>query len=121
MDFKKTKREVVLSGPGKLTQDDYGRETLKPKVFGWAANRRFRIVDFPEPDGPEMTIGRRSGVAAGRTIRSGSSDGGWGGEPVGVILVEKRPVVREVRKDCGEDLERLVTILVMMWVNGMKD
>lgn len=61
-------------GPRNLTQDDYGRETLKPKVSGWAANRRFRIVDFPEPDGPEMTIGRRSDVAAGSTIRSGFSE-----------------------------------------------
>lgn len=47
--------------------------------------------------------------------------GGWGGEPVRAIFVEKRPVARKVRKDCGGNLEILVTILVMLWVNGMKD
>lgn len=34
------------------------RETEKPKVSGWSAKRRLRIVDLPEPEGPEMTIGR---------------------------------------------------------------
>lgn len=35
------------------------RETENPKVEGWAARIRFSIVDFPEPDGPVITIGRR--------------------------------------------------------------
>lgn len=34
------------------------RETQNSKVEGWAVKRRFRIVDFPEPDGPVITIGR---------------------------------------------------------------
>lgn len=34
------------------------RETENPKVEGWAVKRRFSIVDFPEPDGPVITIGR---------------------------------------------------------------
>ena len=34
------------------------RDTENPKVSGWSANRRLRIVDFPDPEGPEMTIGR---------------------------------------------------------------
>lgn len=43
-----------------------------PNVSGWAAKRRFRIVDFPEPEGPEITIGRCSWVAGrgeGKVIR----------------------------------------------------
>lgn len=39
------------------------RETENPKVSGWAANKRLRIVDFPVPEGPEMTTGRWSCVA----------------------------------------------------------
>ena len=39
------------------------RETEKPNVLGWAAKSRLRIVDFPEPEGPEMTIGRCFWVA----------------------------------------------------------
>lgn len=35
------------------------RETEKPKVSGWSLKRRVRIVDLPEPEGPEITIGRR--------------------------------------------------------------
>lgn len=42
------------------------RETEKPKVSGWSAKRRLRIVDLPEPEGPEITIGRCSWVAVGR-------------------------------------------------------
>lgn len=34
------------------------RETEKPKVSGCSANNLFRMVDLPEPDGPDMTIGR---------------------------------------------------------------
>ena len=34
------------------------RETEKPNVFGWLSNNFLRRVDFPEPDGPEMTMGR---------------------------------------------------------------
>lgn len=34
------------------------RETENPNVSGCSAKRRFRIVDLPEPEGPEMTIGR---------------------------------------------------------------
>ena len=39
------------------------RETEKPKVSGWSLNRRVRIVDLPEPEGPDITIGRRVWVA----------------------------------------------------------
>lgn len=38
------------------------RETENPNVEGWAVKRRFRIVDFPEPDGPVITIGRWASV-----------------------------------------------------------
>lgn len=38
-------------------------EIEKPKREGWAARRRFRRVDLPEPEGPDITIGR--GVDAG--------------------------------------------------------
>ena len=31
------------------------RETLKPNVSGYSANKRLRRVDFPEPEGPAMT------------------------------------------------------------------
>lgn len=40
-----------------------GRETEKPKVSGWSAKRRLRMVDLPEPEGPEMTMGRCFEVA----------------------------------------------------------
>jgi hypothetical protein len=33
------------------------RETEKPKVLGCFSNNLFNKVDFPEPEGPEMTIG----------------------------------------------------------------
>lgn len=33
------------------------RETENPKVLGWAANSFLRSVDFPVPEGPEMTMG----------------------------------------------------------------
>jgi hypothetical protein len=33
------------------------RETEKPKVSGWSAKRRLRMVDLPEPEGPEMMGG----------------------------------------------------------------
>lgn len=36
----------------------YVRETENPKVSGCSAKRRFSIVDLPEPEGPEMTMGR---------------------------------------------------------------
>ena len=41
------------------TRKDNKRETENPKVEGWAVKRRFSSVDFPEPDGPVITIGRR--------------------------------------------------------------
>jgi hypothetical protein len=37
--------------------DTFVRETEKPKVLGCFSNNLFNKVDFPEPDGPEMTIG----------------------------------------------------------------
>lgn len=40
------------------------RETEKPKVSGWSLKMRVRIVDLPEPEGPDMTIGRWVCVAA---------------------------------------------------------
>lgn len=36
----------------------YSRETEKPNVLGCSAKRRLRRVDFPAPEGPDMTIGR---------------------------------------------------------------
>ena len=44
------------------------RETEKPKVSGCAAKRRLRIVDFPEPEGPDITIGRCVCVAIVRDM-----------------------------------------------------
>ena len=41
---------------GRAVADE--RETEKPKVSGWLAKRRVSIVDFPDPEGPEMTMGR---------------------------------------------------------------
>jgi len=32
-------------------------------VSGWSAKRRLRMVDLPEPEGPEITMGRRSWVS----------------------------------------------------------
>ena len=46
-----------MQGGGRVVEENK-RETEKPKVLGWSAKRRFRIVDLPEPEGPEMTIGR---------------------------------------------------------------
>lgn len=34
------------------------RETEKPKLLGRSLKRRLRMVDFPEPEGPDITIGR---------------------------------------------------------------
>lgn len=43
------------------------RETENPNVEGYAAKSLLRIVDFPEPEGPDMTIGRwLSGTMAGK-------------------------------------------------------
>lgn len=39
-------------------------ETLKPKRSGYSSKRRFRIVDFPAPEGPDITIAREDGVGA---------------------------------------------------------
>jgi hypothetical protein len=33
------------------------RETENPNVLGWLAKSLFSKVDFPEPEGPEITIG----------------------------------------------------------------
>ena len=33
-------------------------------MSGWSLNRRVRIVDLPEPEGPDITIGRRVWSAA---------------------------------------------------------
>ena len=43
------------------------RETEKPNVSGCAAKRRFRIVDLPVPDGPEITTGR-GGMVVGAIV-----------------------------------------------------
>lgn len=40
-------------------EDQYIRLTLKPNRPGWSANRRFSIVDLPDPEGPEITMGCR--------------------------------------------------------------
>ena len=39
-------------------------ETEKPNLSGYSAKRRLRIVDFPVPLGPEMTIGGDKSVGA---------------------------------------------------------
>ena len=52
------------------------RETEKPKVSGWSLNRRVRIVDLPEPEGPDITIGRRVWSAG---LLEGVIDGIFGG------------------------------------------
>ena len=39
------------------------RETEKPKVSGWSIKRRLSIVDLPDPEGPDITIGRCFRVA----------------------------------------------------------
>lgn len=44
------------------------RETEKPNVSGCAAKSRLRMVDFPEPEGPDITIGRCVCVAAVRVV-----------------------------------------------------
>jgi hypothetical protein len=49
----------------------YSRLTLKPKRPGWSANRSFSIVDLPDPDGPDITIGCRD---VGRLINDSASD-----------------------------------------------
>ena len=36
---------------------DYIRDTEKPNLSGCSLNRRFRIVDLPVPDGPDITMG----------------------------------------------------------------
>lgn len=47
----------------------YSRDIEKPKVSGCAANRRLRSVDFPAPEGPEITTGRLvSGGALGQLV-----------------------------------------------------
>jgi hypothetical protein len=43
-------------------EDGVVRETEKPKISGYLAKSRFKRVDFPAPEGPEITIGRRPGV-----------------------------------------------------------
>lgn len=40
------------------TKPRSARETEKPKVSGCCAKRRLSIVDLPEPEGPDITIGR---------------------------------------------------------------
>lgn len=75
-------------------------ETEKPNVSGWSAKRRLSMVDLPEPEGPDMTIGRWSWVAAGLNL----SEILWwrrlrycGGEhsPVGAIVACRRRVFGE--------------------------
>lgn len=44
------------------------RETEKPKVSGCAAKRRLRMVDFPEPEGPDITTGRWVCVAVVKVL-----------------------------------------------------
>lgn len=43
-------------------------EMLKPKRSGYSDRRRFRWVDLPEPEGPEMTIGRGVCAVRGREV-----------------------------------------------------
>lgn len=37
----------------------FSRDTEKPNLSGYSANRRLNNVDFPVPDGPEITTGRK--------------------------------------------------------------
>ncbi len=41
-------------------------------MCGWSAKRRLRIVDFPEPEGPDITIGRWSWVATDGRLVTGT-------------------------------------------------
>ena len=34
------------------------REIENPNVSGWSAKRRLRIVDLPDPEGPDITMGQ---------------------------------------------------------------
>lgn len=48
------------------------REIENPKVSGWSLKRRVRIVDFPEPEGPDITIGRWVCIAGWSVLRISS-------------------------------------------------
>jgi hypothetical protein len=67
------------------------REIEKPKRSGYSLSRRFKWVDLPEPEGPEMTMGRlacsgRDGCQPMAWIMM--RDGGVNG-PVDILAVEK--------------------------------
>jgi len=47
----------------------FSRETENPKVFGCFSNSRFNSVDFPVPDGPEITMGRNPTLSVNRTAK----------------------------------------------------
>lgn len=65
-------------------------ETLKPKRSGYSAKRRFRIVDLPAPEGPEITIGR----CVERTAARSACEAGI----VGAIVVVLRRVAEDWKK-----------------------
>ncbi len=55
-------------------------------MSGWSLKRRVRIVDLPEPEGPDITIGRRVWDAG---LSEGAIEGIFGGArevPVGAIV-----------------------------------
>lgn len=54
---------VSFRSIGKAYQGGNERDTEKPKRPGYCANRRLRIVDLPEPLGPDITIGLLMSVA----------------------------------------------------------
>jgi len=55
--------------------------------LGWSLKRRVRIVDFPLPEGPEITIGRWDWVAAScRMVRKAINWAVPGKVPVGAIV-----------------------------------
>ena len=63
------------------------RETEKPNVSGWSLKRRVRIVDLPEPEGPDITIGRRVWVAG--LLEGGIEGISRGGREVPVGAIEE--------------------------------
>lgn len=64
-------------GGGKRTV----RDTEKPNLSGKSANRRFRSVDLPVPDGPEITMGRYFWTAMREVSVRGLA---WGSHPKSV-------------------------------------
>lgn len=52
-----------------MIDDTNLRDTLNPNLLGWSANRRWRRVLFPTPDGPDSTRGRRISLDMVKMVR----------------------------------------------------